>query len=69
MEEQEDYMEITGLCPFCRSINSHPIMDACTDGYFVTCEDIKHCGIDGPVRDTKKEAIEAWNKGTNAPNN
>jgi hypothetical protein len=55
-------------CPFCKSTEHLPSMDSCSGGWFVACNQRK-CEVEGPVRSTAEEAIKAWNKGTDAPNN
>lgn len=44
-------------CPFCGSSKTKPSLYESI--WFVVCE---NCHADGPAKDTKNEAIAAWNK-------
>lgn len=46
-------------CPFCRSDNLWLIEESEIEYNWVHCKD---CGADGPCKETKEEAVKAWNR-------
>lgn len=62
--EGDNYEEGLKKCPFCgsdASLYSHDRGDNPGEDYSVGCNNYK-CGIETALYETRKEAIEAWNR-------
>ena len=46
-------------CPVC---GGSALVGHAERGFWVTCSDYVDCGLEGPLAEAKKAAIEAWNR-------
>ena len=51
--------ELPAACPFCGSPSAPPDLDGEDGSWAVYCLD---CGAKGPTRETKDDAVSAWNQ-------
>lgn len=60
-DSDADELEEIDTCPMCGA-EAFPDASSKSPKVFVFCDNTIECGVIGPVKDTHREAIEAWNR-------